>query len=67
MIHELPIYIVAGSINTSIPQTFVNNVIDNKLGKDDKDKWVNSKYQAFIWQIDNKEMMVGLLVDQSAV
>ena len=35
----------------SIPQTFVNNVIDNKQGQDDKDKRVNLKFQAFIGRI----------------
>ena len=35
--------LVAELINTSIPQTFVNKVINNKLGKDDKDKRVNLK------------------------
>ena len=54
-------------MNTSIPQTFVNEVIDSKLGKDDVDKRVNSKCQALIRRIDNKETVVGLLVDQSAV
>ena len=58
---------VAGSINALIPQTFVHKVIDNKLEKDDKDKRVNSTCQAFIWQINTKEMVVGLLVDQSVV
>ena len=53
--------------NTSILQTFVNKVIDNKLGEDDKDKRVNSKCLAFIRRIDNKEMVFGLLVDQSVV
>ena len=38
-------------------------MIDDILSKDDKDKRVNSKCQAFIWQIDNKEMVVGLLID----
>ena len=32
----------------SITQTFMNNVIDNKLGKDDKEKVVNLKCQVFI-------------------
>ena len=31
----------------SIPQTFINNKIDNKLDKDDKDKRVNLKCQDF--------------------
>ena len=37
-----------GLINTSIPQTFINNVIDNELAKDDLNKRVSLKYQAFI-------------------
>ena len=42
-------------------------MIDNKLGKDYKDKRVNSKSQAFIWRIDNKGIVVGPLKDQEAV
>ena len=30
---------------------FINNVIDNQLGKDNNDKRVNLKCQAIIWQI----------------
>ena len=40
----------------SIPQTFMNNVvIDNKLGKFDKDKRVDSKCQAFIWRVGHEK------------
>ena len=44
-------------------------MFDDKLGKDDKDKRVNSKSQAFIsiTSHDNKEMVVSLLKDQDAV
>ena len=48
------------------PKTFINKVIDNKLGKDDKDKRVNLKCQAFIWWIIYKKL-AGLLVDQSVI
>ena len=51
-------YGFAASINTLILQTFVNRVINNKLGKDDKDMRINSKCNAFIWRIDKKEMVV---------
>ena len=37
--------------------------MDDQLGKEDKNKRVNSKSQAFIWRTDNKEMVVGLLMD----
>ena len=40
---------------------------DNKLVEDDKDKRFSSKFQAFIWWINHKEIAVGLLVDQDAV
>ena len=57
-----------GEVNNSLfPQTFVNKVIDYKLVKDDKDKRDNLKFQAFIWWIDNKEIVVGLPVDQDIV
>ena len=49
------INLVVGSINTSIPQTSVNKVTDNKLGKDDKDKRFSSKCQTFIWRINIKK------------
>ena len=49
-------------INVLIPQAFVNKMIDNKLGQDDKDKQFSLKCQAFIWPINNTEITVGLLV-----
>ena len=42
-------------------------MIDNELGKDNKNKKVNSKCQAFAWRINNKEIVVGLLMNQDAV
>ena len=40
-------------------------MIDDKLGKDEKDYRVDSTSQAFIWPIDNNE--IGPLKDQSVV
>ena len=37
--------VVVRLINTSITQTFMYNVIGNKLGKEDKDKRKSLKYQ----------------------
>ena len=39
------------TLNVSIPKTFINNVIDNEPGKDEKDKRVRIKYLAFIGQV----------------
>ena len=50
---------ITGPISMSIPQTFYN-VIDNKLGKDDKNKRVNLKCQAFIGLI--VQLLVGLFM-----
>ena len=54
-------------MNMSIPQMFKNNLINNKQSKDDKDKRIILKYQAFILWIKQWEMMVGLFVDQDTV
>ena len=61
------LYLFWGLINMLISQTFVNKGIDNKLYKDDKNKKGSSKGQAFTWEINIKEMIVGLLVDQDVV
>ena len=42
-------------------------MIDDQIGKDDKNKWVNSKSPAFIRRIDDIEIVVGPLKDQDAV
>ena len=50
-------------INTSILQTFVKNVLDNKLSKADKNKRLNS----FISDAYKKDTMLSSLVDQNGL
>ena len=45
-------------------QTFINDVIDNKLEKDNKHKRVNLNAKLLFGKL---EVFIGLLVDQSVV
>ena len=47
-----------------IPLTSINNVTDNKQGKNDKDKRV---MPSFYSANHTQELLVGILVNQSAV
>ena len=56
---------VAGLINTSIPQTFKKRVIDDKLGKNDKNKRVNSKGQELFGE--SISIKIGQFWDEDVV
>ena len=54
--------IVTGPINTSIQQPLINGEIWFKLGKDDKDKRINLKWQILFGELH--KVFAGLHVDQ---